>query len=122
MITDEAIERRIEQIKNIVSDLILPFNNGKTTMFLDIDVQVFAGVERRYLSEDNTIVALIGLELYLGDYQYKKNVCITDIAEDYSEYNWQIRLYEITDDIKKIFYNLLLTMLKDAMQMVINGE
>lgn len=118
MITDEAINDRLGQISSIVSDLILPFNSGNETMFVGRNVQVFAGVEQVHLKENDSVAALIGFEMYLGDYQYKKNVYVPDIAEDYFEHSWQIRLYEITNDIKKIFYDLLLTMLKDAMEIV----
>jgi hypothetical protein len=122
MITDEAINDRLGQISSIVSDLILPFNSGNETMFVGRNVQVFAGVEQVHLKENDAVAALIGFEMYLGDYQYKKNVYVPDIAEDYFEHSWKICLYEIATDIKKIFYYLLRTMLEDAMQMVINGE
>lgn len=118
MITEEAISNRISQISQIVSAYTLPFNTGKDTKFLGKDIQVFAGIERAQLADDDKVVAVVGLEMYLGDYQYKKNIAIMDIADDYFDYNWEIRLHEIRKDFERIFYDLILTMLKDAIEMV----
>lgn len=118
MITEEAISNRISQISQIVSAYIFPFNTGKDTKFLGKDIQVFAGIERAQLEDDDTVIALIGLEMYLGDYQYKKNIAVMDIADDYFDYDWEIRLYEIRKDFERIFYDLILAMLRDAMEMV----
>ena len=115
MITEEAMSNRISQITQVVSTYILPFNTGKDTKFLGKDVQVFAGIERAQLAEDDEVVAIIGLEMYLGDYQYKKNIAVMDIADDYFEFNWKIRLCEIQTDFERIFYDLIFAMLKDAM-------
>lgn len=118
MITEEAISDRISQISQIVSAYIFPFNTGKDTKFLGKDVQVFAGIERAQLEDNDTVIALIGLEMYLGDHQYKKNIAVMDIADDYFDFNWKIRLNEIRTDFERILYDLILAMLRDAIEMV----
>lgn len=116
MITEKAMNDRISQILQIVSACTCPFSMGKDTKFLGYDVQVSARVEiARIEDEDDTVIALIRLEMYLGDYQYKKNIAVMDIADDYFEFNWNIRLGEIQTDFKRIFYDLMMTMLRDAM-------